>query len=154
MKRRTEYASSSGVTSALYVSTGGKWVSTRVPSMPSHQNVEWGNRFVRFHDSFWVTNRRIPPAAKTCGRPAGYPKTSGIHTSVQRRPKCDWNQRCPWTIWRTMLSPDGRFMSGSTHMPPTGIHCPAVTLSVMRANNSGSRWAIHSYCCACEHENR
>ena len=39
-KRRTEYASSSGVTSALYVSTGGKWVSTRVPSIPSHQNVE------------------------------------------------------------------------------------------------------------------
>ena len=68
-------------TSALYVSTGGKCVSTRVPSMPSHQNVEWGNRFVRFHDSFWVTNRRIPPATKTCGRPAGYPKTSGIQTS-------------------------------------------------------------------------
>ena len=57
--------------SALYVSTGGKWVSTRVPSIPSHQNVEWGKRLVRFHDSFWVTNRRIPPAANTCGRLAG-----------------------------------------------------------------------------------
>ncbi len=44
--------------SALYVSTGGKWVSTRVPSRPSHQNVECGKRLVRFHDSFWVTNRR------------------------------------------------------------------------------------------------
>ena len=57
--------------SALYVSTGGKCVSTRVPSMPSHQNVECGKRLVRFHDSFWVTKRRIPPAAKTCGSPAG-----------------------------------------------------------------------------------
>ena len=57
--------------SALYVSTGGKWVSTRVPSMPSHQNVEWGNRLVRFHDSFWVTKRDMPPAANTWGSPAG-----------------------------------------------------------------------------------
>ena len=53
-----------------------------------------------------------------------------------------------------MLSPDGRFMSGSTHMPPTGIHCPAATLSVMRAKSSGSPSAIHAYCCACEHEKR
>ena len=53
-----------------------------------------------------------------------------------------------------MLSPDGRFMSGSTHMPPTGIHCPAATFCVMRASSSGSRSAIHSYCWACEHEKR
>ncbi len=45
-------------------------------------------------------------------------------------------------------------MSGSTHIPPTGIHCPAATLSAMRANSSGSRAAIHAYCWACEHENR
>ena len=68
-------------------------MSTRVPSMPSHQNVEWGKRLVRFHDSFWVTNRRMPPAANTCGRPAGYPNTSGIQTSLQRRPNCCSNQR-------------------------------------------------------------
>ena len=86
-------ASSAGVTSALYVSTGGKWVSTRVPSMPSQKNVECGNRLVRFHDSFWVTNRRIPPAANTWGRPAGYPNTSGIHTSRQRIPKCASKKR-------------------------------------------------------------
>ena len=84
----TACAHSAGVISALYVSTGGKWVSTRVPSSPSHQNVWWGNRFCLFHDNFWVTKRVMPPAANTCGRPAGYPNTSGIHTSVQRRPKC------------------------------------------------------------------
>ena len=46
-------------------------MNTRLPSMPSHQNVWWGNRLVLFHDSFWVTNRRIPPAVKIWGRPAG-----------------------------------------------------------------------------------
>ena len=45
-------------------------------------------------------------------------------------------------------------MSGSTHIPPTGIHWPAATLSAMRPNSSGSRAAIHAYCWACEHENR
>ena len=56
---------SAGSTIALYVSTGGKWVRTRVPSIPSHQNVLWGNRFSLFQDSFWVTNRPQPAAANT-----------------------------------------------------------------------------------------
>ena len=45
-------------------------------------------------------------------------------------------------------------MSGSTHIPPTGIHWPSATLSEMRANSSGSRAAIHAYCWAWEHEKR
>ena len=69
-------------------------------------------------------------------------------------PNCCSKNRWPNTIWRTMLSPDGRFMSGSTHIPPTGIHWPAATLSAMRPKSSGSCAAIHAYCWACEHENR
>ena len=129
-------------------------MSTRVPSSPSHQNVWCGNRLVVFHDSFWVTNRRIPPAAYSWGMLAGYPNTSGIQTSLQRRPNRLSNQRWPCTICRARLSPDGRFMSASTHIPPTGIHWPPCTLAAIRSNSSGWRCSIHAYCCACEHEKR
>ena len=44
-------------------------------------------------------------------------------------------------------------MSASTHMPPTGTHCPPATFSLIRSNSSGSRSRTHSYCCACEHAN-
>ena len=44
-------------------------------------------------------------------------------------------------------------MSASTHIPPTGTHCPAATLAAIRSNSSGSRWRTHSYCWACEQEN-
>ena len=45
-------------------------------------------------------------------------------------------------------------MSASTHIPPTGTHCPLSTLAVMRANSSGWRSSIHAYCWACEQANR
>ena len=48
----------------------GSGPSTRVPSMPSHQNVWWGNRLVSFQDSFWETNQPIPAAAMIWGRAA------------------------------------------------------------------------------------
>ena len=70
-KLRTRSVCSAGTIVALYVSTGGKCVSTRLPSMPSHQKVLWGNRFSLFHDSFCVTKRSQPPAAKICGSEAG-----------------------------------------------------------------------------------
>ena len=72
------------------MSTGGKWVKIRVPSIPSHQNVWCGNRFVLFHDSFWVMNHREPDSAISCGRPAEYPNESGSHTSWVSIPNFSW----------------------------------------------------------------
>jgi len=46
------------------VSTGGKWVNTRVPSMPSQSNVWWGITLVSFQDGFWV-RKYFDPAART-----------------------------------------------------------------------------------------
>ena len=42
------------------MSIGGKWVNTRVPSMPSHQKVWCGNLFVWFQEIFWVRNHCRP----------------------------------------------------------------------------------------------
>ena len=53
-----------------------------------------------------------------------------------------------------MDSPLGRFMSASTHMPPTGSHCPAAAFSWMRAKSAGWRSRIHSYWTACEQAKR
>jgi hypothetical protein len=52
------------------VSTGGKWVKTRVPSMPSHQKVWWGKGFVRLQEIFWVRNHRQPASFTICGMAA------------------------------------------------------------------------------------
>jgi hypothetical protein len=52
------------------VSTGGKWVKTRVPSMPSHQKVWWGIRLDWFQLSFWVRNQRIPASFASWGKAA------------------------------------------------------------------------------------
>ena len=49
------------------MSTGGKWVKTRVPSMPSHQKVWCGNWLVSFQEIFWVRNQRAPAAVAICG---------------------------------------------------------------------------------------
>ena len=40
------------------MSTGGKWVNTRVPSSPSHQNVWWGNLLNWLQEIFCVKNHR------------------------------------------------------------------------------------------------
>ncbi len=52
------------------MSTGGKWVKIRVPSMPSHQNVWCGNLLIWFHDSFWVRNQREPDSLISWGSAA------------------------------------------------------------------------------------
>ncbi len=52
------------------MSTGGKWVKTRVPSMPSHQKVWCGILSVWFHDSFWVRNHFTPASRASCGNAA------------------------------------------------------------------------------------
>ncbi|SCE59900.1 hypothetical protein GA0115252_17806 [Streptomyces sp. DfronAA-171] len=60
-------ASSRPVSSQLYVSTGGKWVRMRVPSMPSQSKVWCGSRFTAFHESFCVRNQRAPASFASCG---------------------------------------------------------------------------------------
>ena len=52
------------------MSTGGKWVNSRLPSMPSHQKVWCGIRLVSFHEVFWVRNHRIPASRAICGSAA------------------------------------------------------------------------------------
>ena len=52
------------------MSTGGKCVKTRVPSMPSHQKVWWGKTLVVFHEIFWVRNQRQPASVTICGSAA------------------------------------------------------------------------------------
>ena len=52
------------------MSTGGKWVKIRVPSMPSHQKVWCGIRLVWFQEIFWVRNHLQPAALTICGRAA------------------------------------------------------------------------------------
>jgi hypothetical protein len=48
----------------------GKCVNTRLPSMPSHQNVWWGNLLVSFQESFWVRNQRDPERRMSRGSAA------------------------------------------------------------------------------------
>ncbi len=52
------------------MSTGGKCVNTRVPSMPSHQNVWCGKTLVVFQEIFWVRNHRQPAWLTICGSAA------------------------------------------------------------------------------------
>jgi hypothetical protein len=52
------------------VSTGGKWVNTRVPSSPSHQNVWCGNLLNWLQEIFWVRNQRDPDSVTSWGSAA------------------------------------------------------------------------------------
>ncbi len=52
------------------MSTGGKWVNTRVPSMPSHWKVWCGKGLVRFQEIFWVRNHSAPARRTICGSAA------------------------------------------------------------------------------------
>jgi hypothetical protein len=52
------------------VSTGGKCVKTREPSIPSHQKVWWGSLLVWFQESFWVRNHSMPASRASCGKAA------------------------------------------------------------------------------------
>lgn len=49
------------------MSTGGKCVKIRVPSMPSHWKVWYGNLFTSFHEIFCVRKLSIPAARAICG---------------------------------------------------------------------------------------
>lgn len=62
------------------MSTGGKWVKTRVPSMPSHQKVWCGNLLTCDQEIFWVRNQLAPASLTICGIAAVYPKESGSQT--------------------------------------------------------------------------
>ena len=70
LKFAAAWASSALERVLVYVSTGGKWVSTRVPSMPSHQKVWCGKTFTRFHEIFWVRNHRQPACRTSWGSAA------------------------------------------------------------------------------------
>ncbi len=52
------------------MSTGGKWVKTRVPSMPSQRNVWCGNWLNWLQEIFWVRNHRDPDSVTSCGNAA------------------------------------------------------------------------------------
>ena len=45
-------------------------MKTRVPSMPSHQNVWWGKTLVVFHEIFCVRNQRQPACLTIWGSAA------------------------------------------------------------------------------------
>src|SRR4051794_36748636 len=66
-KLRTVCAISSPVNEALYVSTGGKWVKTRVPSMPSHQKVWCGNLLNWLQEIFCVRKYVERDRRTSCG---------------------------------------------------------------------------------------
>ena len=52
------------------MSTGGKCVKIRVPSMPSQLKVWCGILLIWFQEIFWVRNQRLPAALTICGRAA------------------------------------------------------------------------------------
>jgi len=79
------------------LSTGGKWVKIRVPSMPSHRKVWWGNLFVCDQEIFWVSSHLDPAALMICGSPAANPKVSGSHASSFSMPNSSRKNRLPCT---------------------------------------------------------
>ena len=107
-----------------------------------------------FHDSFWVTKRSHPAGRedlRQAGRVAehvGDPHLGAAHARSAPRSSAGRARSGGRGSRR-----DGRFMSASTHMPPTGIHCPPATLSRDALRTARARAAaIHSYCWACEHD--
>lgn len=97
LKLATACATCLPESSALYVSTGGKCVKTRVPSRPSHQKVWCGNGFVCDQEIFCVRNQREPESFTSCGSAAEYPNESGSHTSSVSIPNSSKKNRLPWT---------------------------------------------------------
>ncbi len=109
------------------MSTGGKCVKIRVPSMPSHWKVWCGNLLVWLHEIFCVSSHLEPAALMICGRPAAKPKVSGSHASSFSMPNSSRKKRLPCTNWRAIASEPGMFVSDSTHMPPDGTKRPSAT---------------------------
>ena len=58
---------------------------------------------------------------------------SGIHASRVSTPNSSRKKRLPATNCRAIASAPGRFMSGSTHMPPTGMNWPPATFALIRS---------------------
>ena len=79
------------------MSTGGKWVKIRVPSMPSHRKVWCGNLFVCDQEIFWVSSHLEPAALMICGSPAANPNVSGSHASSFSMPNSSRKNRLPCT---------------------------------------------------------
>ncbi len=130
------------------MSTGGKWVKMRVPSMPSQRNVWWGNLFVCDQEIFCVSSRVEPAARMIWGSPAAKPKVSGSHASSFSMPNSSRKNRLPCTNCRAIASEPGMLVSDSTHMPPVGTNRPSATAFFTRAHTSG-RWSrTQSHCWA------
>ena len=106
------------------MSTGGKWVKTRVPSMPSHQKVWCGNRLVWFQEIFWVRNQRDPDSATELRQRRGVAERVRQPDLGVSTPNSSRKNRLPCTNCRASASPPGMLVSDSTHMPPTGTNCP------------------------------
>src|SRR6516165_5176944 len=137
--------SSSTLNSPLYVFAGGKWVRSLDPSWPSHQKVECGKRLVSFQLIFWVIKAVTPAWRAICGNAAEYPNTSGIQHSCVSTPNSSPKNRLPYTNCRTSDSPDGRLLSDSTHMPPTGSHRPSAIRALICRHSDGYPSLIHWY---------
>ncbi len=132
------------------MSTGGKCVKIRVPSMPSQRKVWWGNVFVCDQEIFCVSRYLEPAALMICGRPAAKPKVSGSHASSFSMPNSSRKNRLPCTNWRAIASEPGMLVSDSTHIPPAGTNRPSATAFFTRAHTSG-RWSrTHAHCWACD----
>lgn len=77
------------------MSTGGKWVKIRVPSMPSQRKVWCGKEFTWLQEIFCVSSHFDPAALMICGRPAAKPKVSGSHASSFSTPNSSRKKRLP-----------------------------------------------------------
>src|SRR6516164_9428908 len=146
--------SSSTLNSPLYVFAGGKCVRRLDPSWPSHQKVECGKRLVSFQLIFCVIKAVTPAWTAICGRAAEYPNTSGIQHSCVSTPNSSAKNRLPCTNCRTSDSPEGRLLSDSTHIPPTGSHRPSATRTLICSQSDGQPSLIHRYWTAWLHAKR
>ncbi len=63
-------------------------------------------------------------------------------------PSSSRKNRLPCTNCRARASEPGRFVSDSTHMPPTGTNWPVATFSFIRSQIAGWCSFIHAHCCA------
>lgn len=79
------------------MSTGGKCVKMRVPSMPSHRKVWCGNLLVCDHEIFCVSSHLEPAALMIWGSPAAKPKVSGSQASSFSMPNSSRKNLLPCT---------------------------------------------------------
>jgi hypothetical protein len=119
------------------VSTGGKCVKSRVPSMPSQLKVWCGIRLVWFQEIFWVRNQLaaggLDDLRQGCGVAEGVRQPGFLAVDVE------FGQEEALALHKLPGHglPPGMLVSDSTHMPPTGMNWPAFTFSRIRPKSSG-----------------